>query len=86
MCRSITFEKRVSKLFEWLKLPQGQRYYMFFIIIIKIMLKVTFRKDRPLHSTVVFGILDLTSTLCTSMNLTHPDIVMDQRAHRSDIH
>lgn len=83
--RGIAFEKRLSTVFEWLSLPQGERYCMFYITITEIVLWAI-KRHWASHLTVVFVFLDLIFTLCTWMNLTHQDTAMGQRAARSGIH
>lgn len=69
--RGITFENRLSTLFDWLRLPQGQRYHMF----------PRNTKAKKLNVTsliIVFVILGQTFILCTWMNRTRQDIIMGQ--------
>lgn len=75
--RSVPFESRVSTLFEWLELPESQRFSLFFIINTEM---TTESETRELTS--VFLILDPTFTLCTWRNLTLQDIDTAPTVHR----
>eukprot|EP00064_Thunnus_orientalis_P009268 superscaffoldBa00001164_g9291 len=68
--RKIAFEQRVETVFEWLSLPQGERYHVLFVIITTTLLRVPSKKH--LSITLNCGFCDFRPDFIT-LYLDEPD-------------